>query len=189
MIRRKRFSLEALGLALAATLFVLPAVQAQDNGIYVGGSAGDVSTDYDWGLGGDELSPSEESAFKAIGGIRLIDPFSVEVNYVDLGETTVGVAGTDGEAGLATSALSVSAVGYFSLPLIDVFGRVGVARWESDPKTLIGSLDSENGTDPTYGVGAQFRLGSIAVRAEYEDFDISGGSAELASIGFTYTFF
>lgn len=191
MFESKRGALSARMLPVAAMLLFSGAAHAQDNGIYVGGSAGGVSTDYDWGLGGAEGAPDEESAFKLIGGVRPLDPFAVEVNYTDLGNTTVSVPAISGpgRAGLETKALSVSAVGYFSLPLIDIFGRVGVARWESDPRDLFASLGSENGTDPTYGVGAQVRLGSIAIRAEYEDYDISGGSAELASIGVTYTFF
>lgn len=186
-----RYALRSGMPLLAAVLLYTGAAHAQDNGIYVGGSAGDVSTDYDWGLGGAEGAPDEESAFKLIGGVRPLDPFAIEVNYTDLGNTTVSVPAISGpdRAGLETTALSVSAVGYFSLPLIDIFGRVGVARWESDPRDLFASLDSEDGTDPTYGVGAQVRLGSFAIRAEYEDYDISGGSAELASVGFTYTFF
>lgn len=175
--------------ALIAMLLSAPAANAQDNGIYFGGSVGDVSSDYDWDLGGLAGAPSEDTAFKLIGGVRPLDSFAVEVDYVDLGDTTVPVSGGDDRAGLKSNALSVSAVGFFHLPLLDVFGRIGMARWESDPSSLVGSLDSDDGTDLTYGIGAQVRLGSIAVRAEYEDYDISGGSAELASIGVTYTFF
>lgn len=178
-----------LALSLAAASAWSPAVLAQDNGIYVGGSAGDVSTDYDWNLGGAEGPPDDASAFKLIGGVRPLDPFAIEVNYTDLGNTRVAAPGGVGRAGLETKALSVSAVGFFSLPLVDVFGRIGVARWEADPTDLFSSVESDDGTDPTYGVGAQVRLGSFAIRAEYEDYDVSGGSAELASIGFTYTFF
>ncbi len=174
---------------LAAALLLASTANAQDNGIYIGGSAGDVSSDYDWNLGGLEGSPDEESAFKLIGGVRPINPVAIEVNYADLGNTTVPVAGTSEDAALETNALSVSAVGFYSLPLWDFFGRVGLARWESEPGALLGSLDDDDGTDLTYGVGMQVRLRSFAVRAEYEDYDISGGSAELVSVGFTYTFF
>lgn len=176
-------------LCSAGALLLSGVAQAQDNGIFVGGSAGDVSSDYDWSLDGLQGGPDEESAFKIIGGVRPIDPFGIEVNYTDLGETTRAVAETSGRAGLETKALSVSAVGYFSLPFFDIFGRVGVARWEQDARDLLTELDGVDGTDPTYGIGAQFRLGSFAIRAEWEDYDVSGGSAELASVGFTYTFF
>lgn len=174
---------------LAGALLLASTAHAQDNGIYIGGSAGDVSSDYDWSLGGLEGSPDEESAFKLIGGVRPIDPVAIEVNYADLGSTTVPVSGASEDATMDTNVLSVSAVGFYSLPLWDFFGRVGLARWESEPGALLGSLDDDDGTDLTYGVGMQVRMRSLAVRAEYEDYDISGGSAELVSIGFTYTFF
>lgn len=178
-----------LALGLGMTLAAASAAHAQDNGIYVGGSLGDVSSDYDWRLGGAEGGADDESAFKVIGGVRPFDPFAVEVNYVDLGRTTVPVPAVGGEAAVDSRALSVSAVGFYALPLLDVFGRVGVARWESEPRALFASFDTDDGTDLTYGVGAQIRLGGFSVRAEYETFDVDDGSVDLASIGVTYTFF
>lgn len=177
------------GAALAAALLLASPAQAQDNGIYFGGSMGDLSSDFDWNLDNITGDESEDTPYKLIGGVRPFDSFGLEVNYVDLGNTTVPVSGSGNRAGYETNALSVSAVGFFHLPLLDVFGRVGLARWDSDPTSLVGGLDGDDGTDPTYGIGAQVRLGSFAVRAEYEDFDVQGGSAELASIGFTYTLF
>ena len=45
------------------------------------------------------------------------------------------------------------------------------------------------GTDLAYGVGVQFRLLSLGIRAEYERFDIDDvDDANMLSIGVTYTF-
>src|SRR5690606_27432887 len=85
-------------------------------------------------------------------------------------------------------ALSVSAVGYYSLPLVDLFGRVGVARWKSDRDAGFFG-DTERGTDLTYGVGAQLRFLSLALRLEYERFKIDSDSIDTVSLGLTYTFF
>ena len=84
------------------------------------------------------------------------------------------------------ASLSVSAVGLFSLPLVDLYGRVGLARWEAERRVLVAQKDE--GTDPTYGAGVQVRLGSFALRVEYERFELGDDSADLRSIGFTYTF-
>jgi len=74
-----------------------------------------------------------------------------------------------------------------ALPLVDLFARVGVSRWESELQVL-SSTQKEEGTDPTYGVGAQVRVGSFALRLEYERFDLEDDSVDLVSLGFTYTF-
>jgi hypothetical protein len=38
------------------------------------------------------------------------------------------------------------------------------------------------------GVGAQLKFGSLAVRAEYERFDVAGGAPGLLTVGLTKTF-
>jgi hypothetical protein len=86
-----------------------------------------------------------------------------------------------------SQALSVSAVGLVALPLVDLYGRVGMARWDSEASAF-GGTQKESGTDPTYGAGAQFRVGSFALRFEYERFELDDDSSDLVSIGFTYTF-
>lgn len=184
--------------SLVAALLISNTAQGQDNGIFVGVSAGDVSPDYDWPFPVGDAAVSDESGYKLVGGIRPFDSFAVEVNYADLGRAEAGVAVAcpaivgfpcPSRQFLDARALSVSAVGYYSLPFFDLFGRIGAARWETERGTSLGAPLTDEGTDPTYGIGAQIRLGSFAIRAEYEEFDFSGDSAELASIGFTYTFF
>jgi opacity protein-like surface antigen len=171
---------------------------AQDNGIYIGASAADISTDFDLGPATPAYDVDDEtSGFKLIGGIRPLDPLGIEVNYVDLGEMDAVLSGVcppvigggcPGSATFDARALSVSALGYYSLPLVDLFGRVGVARWESKREIpLLGSA-TERGTDLTYGAGVQIRFLSFALRAEYERFELDRDSVDSVSIGLTYTF-
>jgi len=49
-------------------------------------------------------------------------------------------------------------------------------------------LDRTN-TGFAAGAGAQFKLGSWAVRAEYERFNAAGANPSLVSLGVTWTFF
>jgi hypothetical protein len=179
-------------LVLSACLAASGAALAADNGFYVGLTASEVSSDYDLGpaAAGDV---DDDRGFKGIVGFRPLDSFAIEANYVDLGEARVPLAiaciqtPCPNEAAIDSQAISVSAVGMFALPLVDLFARVGYARWDSEVSSVLGSAERE-GSDPTYGAGAQVRVGSFALRLEYERFDLDGDDVDLTSIGFTYTF-
>jgi hypothetical protein len=179
-----------LSLPLVAALVFPGIASAADNGFYLGGAASNVSSDYDVtsALGG----PSDDDGFKLIGGFRPLDAFAIEANYADFGTTRVptGIVCITVPCPTATAidsrALSVSALGLFSFPFVDLYGRVGMSRWETERRVL-GSQDDE-GTDPTYGAGVQLRFGSFAVRVEYERFEFGSDEADLRSVGFTYTF-
>ena len=176
-------------LVVTAFLIAPGAVLAADNGFYLGMAASDVSSDYELGglVGGDA---DDDRGFKGMVGFRPLDSFAIEANYIDLGETTVplpvslGCIGCPTHAQIDSQAVSVSAVGFLALPLVDLFARVGYANWESE----ISASQETDGSDPTYGAGAQFRVGSFALRFEYERFEFDDDNADLVSVGFTYTF-
>jgi OOP family OmpA-OmpF porin len=178
-------------LLLSAALVAPGVALAADNGFYLGLASSDVSSDYELGglVGGDA---DDDRGFKGIVGFRPLDSFAIEANYVDLGETIAPLSvslpcvGCPTHAQIESQALSVSAVGMLALPLVDLFARVGYARWESE-MSVLASQEAE-GSDPTYGAGAQFRVGSFALRVEYERFELDDDSADLVSVGFTYTF-
>ena len=180
----------SFGLALAVC-FVTPGIAfAADNGFYLGGAASNVSSEY--GFPPSSGSPDDDDGLKLIGGFRALDSFAIEANYVDFGTTRVplGLACVTtpcpSETSIDSQALSVSAVGLFALPFVDLYGRVGVARWESERQLVVS--EKGEGTDPTYGAGVQLRFGSFAVRVEYERFELGDDAADLRSVGFTYTF-
>jgi opacity protein-like surface antigen len=60
--------------------------------------------------------------------------------------------------------------------------------WSADLSAEGFDRDSEDGTDLTYGVGAQFRVWSLGIRAEYEIFDFEDADVDMLSIGVTWTF-
>ena len=176
---------------LLATVLTPGAALAADNGFYLGLGTSDVSSNYELGgLVGSEAE--DERGFKGIVGFRPLDSFALEANYVDFGETIAPLSvslpciGCPTTAQIDSQAVSVSAVALLALPLVDLFARVGYARWESEME-IIASQETE-GSDPTYGAGIQFRVGSFALRAEYERFDFDDDDADLLSVGFTYTF-
>jgi len=169
----------------AALLLASSASFAADNGIYIGGSVGKANVDVDEDLG-FELD-SDDTGFKAIVGIRPLDFLGFELNYVDLGKPSDDVGGVDIEAD--TSGIDAFAVGFLPLPLVDLFAKVGVVSWDSKISVEGVQVADDSGEDLAYGVGAQVRFGSIAVRAEYERFEIDNlDDVNLISLGFTWTF-
>jgi OOP family OmpA-OmpF porin len=175
-------------LAIAVATLAVPA-HAADNGIFVGGSVGQSGVHFDQRIDGTSIHyNADATGYKLIAGWRILDWLAVEGDYVDLGSGSDKVAGEK----INTDIKGVTLSGLLLLPVgpVDLFARVGAVNWNADVK--VPSLDakaSDNGTDFTYGVGAQFRLGSLSLRAEYERFEVSDiNTVDLATLGATWTF-
>lgn len=178
----------AAAAAAACSLFSLPALSA-DNGIYLGASVGQSSTEYEQSFEGTNFNfDASATGFKVIAGWRFLDWLAVEGNYVDLGSGDDNVLGERIESDV--NGVSLSAVGFLPVGPVDLFARVGAINWNADLAAPgLGISGSEDGTDLTYGLGAQFRVWSLSLRAEYEVFDISDAdNVDLLSIGVTWTF-
>ena len=173
-----RKAILATGLLMAST-----APMAADNGIYLGASLGQANVEADTIQGLPKID-DEDTGFKFIAGIRPLDWFAVEASYVNFGEVKNGP--------LSVEADGISAFGVFFVPVgpVDLFAKGGLITFENELKFEdVGTLTREDGTDLAYGVGVQFRLLSLGVRAEYEIFDIDDvEDANFLSIGVTYTF-
>jgi Outer membrane protein beta-barrel domain len=167
---------------LAAALFGCSATAvAADNGIYLGGSLARSNFDIDQGL--LEVD-DDDNGFKIIAGVRPLDWLAVEVNYIDFGKVREGIVSAENDA------FAAYGVGFFSLGPVDIFGKLGLVKSDAEVSVSgLGQVFEEDGTDPAYGFGVQFRVLSISVRAEYEIFDVDNvDDLSLFSIGFTYTF-
>ena len=176
--------------ALTAILSLASApALAVDNGFYFGASVGAGGVQFDQRFDGQRIDyDAGSTGFKAIAGWRFLDWLSVEANYVDLGSGEDRIAGEKVETDVSGASLSM--VGFLPVGPVDLFARAGAIDWSADV-TLAG-LDlkgSDDGTDLTYGVGAQFRIWSLSFRAEYELFDIAeADTVDLVSVGVTWTF-
>jgi hypothetical protein len=170
--------------------------QAADNGIYVGGGVSrtsiDTSSDFVESVPDFSLD-DDDNGFKVIVGMRPLDWLGIEANYVDFGNievTSTGVSVPDGSFEL--TGFDAFAVGFLSAPFVDIFGKVGVIRWDSDSAASVGGVDfssSESGTDLAYGAGIQARLGSLGARLEYERFEVDRtDEVAMVTLGLTYTF-
>jgi hypothetical protein len=169
-------------LVLTALLGFGSSAFAADNGIYVGGSLGQANVEL------EEASidiDGDDTGFKAIAGIRPLDWLGIEANYVNFGEVE------DDGLEIDADGISAFAVGFLAVGPIDLFAKGGLISWDSSVGLdgVSGDIFQEDGTDFAYGVGAQFRVWSLSVRAEYEVFDVDDvDELNMISVGLTFTF-
>ncbi len=173
-----------LAASAAATLltFAASTAGAADNGIYIGGSLGQASINVD-----DLDFDSDDNGFKGILGVRPLDFLGFELNYVDLGKPDETILGSEVTAD--ATGIDGFVVGFLGLPFMDVFAKAGLISW--DAKLTVDSVQAlaDDGQDFAWGVGAQVRFGSAAIRAEYERFEIEDlDNVSMISLGFTWTF-
>jgi Outer membrane protein beta-barrel domain len=163
---------------------------ATESGFYLGGSLGQS----DSGLRAGNVNYSDNDlGYKLIAGFRAFKLLAVEVNYVDLGNTNSG--GVEAK----TKALDGFVMGFLPIPVVDIYGKLGVVSWKTDASApAVSSIGyyspgfslSHNGSDLAYGAGVQMHFGALAARAEFEAFDVQQASTPtLLSVGVTYTFF
>lgn len=182
---------------IVAALLLLASASAwsADNGFYLGAGVTQVRFDednLDFGDLTDQLEDvdDEDTSFKIIAGFRFIDFFGVEANYLDFGEATAELP-LVGELFAEAKGASAFAVGYLPIGLVvDLFAKAGVVYTEVEAGGGDFEFDDES-TELAYGAGAQARLGSLAVRLEYEKFEVGTDvidDLDLLSLGLTWTF-
>jgi len=138
---------------------IAPQAAAADNGFYLGAGVSQAKTK----LSLDEFGSGDldDTGFKVIVGWRPLDWLAVEANYNDLG------GDSDDGVSIDSSSLSVSGLLIAEIGMVDLFAKVGMAQWDSKFE-VDGENLSDDGWEPTYGVGVGLHFGSLGVRAEYE---------------------
>ena len=176
-------------IVIASLLMLLIAVpSAYGAGPYIGGSLGasfakwnaeDIDEE-DFKLDGADF------AYKLFGGYKLIPFLSLEGGYRDLGKITDGVGGVVYAA--ETTGWDVEAMGVLPLGTAHVWVKAGYIFWGSD--AVRGSLtESDSGSDFMWGIGGDLSILTIAVRAEWEKFEIEGADhISMFSAGVTFGF-
>ena len=155
------------------------AMAGADSGVYIGVGAGNAKVK-------DSGFEESDSAYKIFGGYNFgVIPFvdlAVEASYVDFGKPS-NSSGSVEVSGLDAFGLAGLNFGPFG-----IFAKAGILSWNSDA-TFGTTTVSDSGTDPGYGIGARFAIGSFSVRAEYEVFDIeSDADLGMGSISGIFTF-
>jgi hypothetical protein len=163
----------ATTLTLGATTLALRAntAQAQLPDAYIGAGISQARIDDIFDSGHDlDLN---NTAWKALVGIRPLPFLGAEASYIDLGSESRRF-GFD-SARVDAHAFSAFAVGFVPLPLpfVDVFGKAGLARWNLNGHTnsSLFAID-DHGTDFAWGGGAQAHFGALGLRLEYEQFNV-----------------
>lgn len=208
-----RISSAVAALAGVVTLGISTAALADNPlGIYVGAGVGESQIGnnnnyYDpYGYGGG--FHDHDAAWKVLVGLRPLPFVGAELEYIDFGNA----GGNDGyyssyyDYGVSAhpKATVLYGLGYLPLPLpfLDVYGKLGVARLQTDnsyfynvPCTSSSSgtcsvesrFDQQN-TKFAYGAGVQAKWQDFAFRGEYERISSSYGDPNTVMVSLTWTF-
>ena len=153
---------------------------AVERGLYVGAALGQSAS----GLRNGAINYTERNAgYQLLAGFRPLKLMAVELSYTDLGSTSSGTASAH------TKAVSGFVLGFLPLPVIDIYGKAGLASWRTDASAPTLSW-RPSGNDLVVGAGIQMHFGALGARLEYEAFDVQEASRPtLLSLGVTYTLF
>ncbi len=146
-----------------------------------------------------------QTAWKAIAGVRPIPFIGAEAEYIDFGQPGRHYYGsnsynTNGFDSHPRAGV-LYGVGYLPIPVpfFDVFGKVGVARLQTDVTTITlpcpgcqnpPTYTRHNETDSkfAYGVGVQSKAWGVSFRAEYERISSQFGDPDALTVSATWTF-
>jgi OOP family OmpA-OmpF porin len=186
------FSVALLGSVLAA-----PAVASE--GFYLGVSAGytesDESCDDLDDIGFVGSCDDSDTGWKLTGGYQFSQYFATEISYVDLGDIDASglIGAIPTTANVDIDGYGISLVGTY--PMGDKFsllGRVGAFNWDADVSASLGAAAAstdDDGTDLTYGLGAQYVFtDNAALRLEWERFDLDDDEVDMISLGVKWSF-
>ena len=170
--------LAASVLALALGGLSLGAQAAEPVGFYAGAGVGQSMID-------EGILDDEDIGFQVFGGYQFHPNFGVEAAYTDFGDVDVA-----GVASLDADTWSLVAVG--TLPFTDNFSgyaKAGFHSWDADLSAPGIGRASDDGTDPTYGLGLQYRFSdAFALRGEYSRFEMDDVDVDLAQVQVRFDF-
>ena len=180
-----------IALAIIAATASGSTFAGSDSGIYVGGSIGTAALDYKISDGGDTLKfDDDDTGYKIFAGYNFglvpMVNIAAEVAYIDFGSQEGKINNITGNK-LEANGMTLSGLVGVDMGPVGLFAKAGYFSWDADVKTIVGN-DSDSGSDPAYGLGAKFQLGSIALRAEYEAFQLDDADIDYFSVGASYTF-
>lgn len=166
----------------------LMATSAGARGLYFGAGIGNTFFSDEIDDAVDEVQEIDENStsWKIFGGYNMISFLGVEGGYRDFGEIKYNLKGQAHTS--SVNGWDISAMGRFTIAIVDVFGKAGAMFWESEYQVdELGGDDS--GTDFLWGIGAGVHLGPIGVRVEWESLEVSGPTnLSMVSLGATLGF-
>jgi len=180
----------ALLMVVAACLISPPVAFADPLDVYAGASVGQST------VKADPIAFNQhDTGWKVLVGIRPVALLGAEIAYTDFGHPNYS-QGVPGGFNASAHASSTEALGIVYLPipvpLLDVYGKAGVARLNYGASSSSGCLacvflnTDYKETRVAYGAGAQLKFNRLAVRVEYERVSASNGDPSLLSVGITW---
>jgi hypothetical protein len=178
-------------------------------GLYAGVALGDAHVRSEELRSGEStpfIFDRSSAAWSVFLGARPLSFISLEFAYADFGSVSAPPPGAFAyfSANSKQNVASVFAIGHLPLPVphLELYGKLGVAHLKTQSHvatqpfdcpagiacSVYGASQSQSGTNPAYGAGAQANLGSFAVRIEYERIAASGGNPDLLSLGLSRAF-
>ncbi|APE30559.1 hypothetical protein BOX17_06065 [Halomonas aestuarii] len=200
----------ALASLVASPAFAQSYQYTPIEGPYLGGAIGHASLDSDTLNELEELgldTDDSDTAYKLFAGYRFTPNFAMEASYLDFGDFSADATFTNGtdtatadlEGGL--DGVGLALVG--KLPIqggLSVHGKLGMIAWDGDVsgtarlngEVIYDGAAGEDGTDPFYGIGAEYEIQQVMIRGEYERYDISDSGEDFeidlfsASLGYRF---
>lgn len=169
-----------LSLAIVFTALLLAAPEAQAE-IVLGASIGK-SELKDGGVKDDDKGG------QLYAGFHFLKFLGVELEYTDFGTFEDDTGG--GRDTLDVSRADLFVLGVIPLGRFEIYGKVGYGYWDSEFRAAGGSPQSDDGSDPAYGVGFAVKFVKLlAIRVEYEEFEVKGiDKLAMASVGLDFRF-
>ena len=176
----------------AAGASIAPAAALAEHSSYIGASVGTATLDVvigDLGIPGLPTTlVGDDTAVKLFAGFNFDLPVvdvGIEVNYVDFGKPELDILGEP--LLMASSGFNVAGIAGFYLGPVNLFGKLGYSRWDTDI-FFDGDIDVAEDEGLSHGIGLRFGLGRLEVRGEYEIFDLDDAEFEMLSVGIAYQF-
>jgi len=186
---------------LLAAILANDTARAAEHGWYLGAAYSDVSPDVPSSSITFSNVRFEDDGYKVFAGFRAFDWLAVEAEYGDFGDThevldiVCITTPCPVEFSTSTTAVSVSALGLFSIGEFDLFARAGFTSWRgklelqgSSPSQFISTTEKESGTDALFGAGAQYNFSRVVARLEYGRFEFGSSEADVWSAGLAWSF-
>jgi len=160
--------------ALLAAASLAPLAANADSGFYVGAGIGSATVQANVDVGLPTLPEFDENdaGYKVFAGYNwqlTALSLGIEGGYSNFGKPSSSINGV----AFAVEPTGINLWGMAALGLgpIDIYGKAGYLMWDADA-IIDGTVSTDDGSDPGYGVGLRFSLGSFQIRGEYEVFDV-----------------
>jgi opacity protein-like surface antigen len=130
-----------------------------------------------------DISKSRAS-WKAMVGMRVNNAVSIETQYIDF-----GAANRNSDRIQATGWTAGVVLDFLKDSPIAPYGKIGALMWDADAR-FNNISRSDSGTDVTLGLGLRFTLSDhLAIRTEYERFNMDRTDVDSLSAAVQYNFF